>query len=108
VAERPTVERHEGPPVDVREHATGFYETYADDPDVAGPYIDGARYVVERAREFRTAREFLASDAVLDVRLGPHVASALEDGYDVLLGTDIGALADTFGVALGDYFEPKP
>jgi tRNA nucleotidyltransferase (CCA-adding enzyme) len=34
VARRPAVERHEGPPVHVRDHAEGFYETYdADDPD---------------------------------------------------------------------------
>ncbi|MBX0287214.1 CCA tRNA nucleotidyltransferase [Halomicroarcula sp. F28] len=108
VAERPAVERHEGPPVHVREHATGFYETYADDPDVAGPYIDGDRYVVERPREFRTAEAFLESDAVLNVRLGPHVESALEAGYEVLVGTDIATLADTFGVDLATYFEPNP
>ncbi|MDS0282069.1 CCA tRNA nucleotidyltransferase [Haloarcula onubensis] len=108
VAERPAVERHEGPPVHVRDHATGFYEAYADDPDVAGPYIDGDRYVVERPREFRTARAFLDSDAVLDVRLGPHVASALEDGYEVLAGAEIAGLADSFGVELADYFEPSP
>jgi len=108
VAERPAVERHEGPPVHVRDHASGFYETYADDPDVAGPFIDGDRYVVERPREFRTAERFLNSDALLDVRLGPHVASALEDGSEVLVGDDITALADAFGVALADYFEPSP
>ncbi|MBX0304520.1 CCA tRNA nucleotidyltransferase [Haloarcula salinisoli] len=108
VAERPAVERHEGPPVHVREHATGFYETYADDPDVAGPYIDGDRYVVERPREFRTAEAFLNSDALLSVRLGPHVESALEEGYEVLVGTDIAALAGTFGVDLATYFEPNP
>jgi tRNA nucleotidyltransferase (CCA-adding enzyme) len=108
VAERPAVERHEGPPVHVREHAAGFYETYADDPDVAGPFIDGDRYVVERPREFRTARAFLDSEVLLDVRLGPHVASALADGYEVLVGEDITALADAFGVDLAAYFEPKP
>ncbi|WP_324665138.1 CCA tRNA nucleotidyltransferase [Haloarcula sediminis] len=108
VAQRPAVERHEGPPVHVREHATGFYDTYADDPDVAGPFIEGDRYVVERPREFRTAEAFLDSDALLDVRLGPHVASALESGYEVLVGRDIATLADAFGADLADYFEPKP
>jgi len=108
VAERPAVERHEGPPVHVRDHATGFYETYADDPDVAGPYIEGDRYVVERPREFRTAAAFLDSDALLDVRLGPQVESALKGGYELLVGEDIAALADEFGVELADYFEPSP
>ncbi|MDS0261495.1 CCA tRNA nucleotidyltransferase [Haloarcula sp. S1CR25-12] len=108
VAERPAVERHEGPPVHVREHAAGFYGTYADDPDVAGPYIDGDRYVVERPREFRTASDFLDSEELLGVRLGPHVESALEAGYEVLVGRDIAALAEHFGVELADYFEPRP
>jgi tRNA nucleotidyltransferase (CCA-adding enzyme) len=108
VAERPAVERHDGPPVHVREHASGFYEAYAEDPEVAGPYIDGDRYVVERPREFRTARGLLESDALFDVRLGPHVETALEAGYEVLVGDDITALAAPFGVELADYFEPTP
>ena len=108
VAERPAVERHEGPPVHVREHAAGFYDAYDDDPDVAGPFIEGDRYVVERPRAFRTAGAFLDSDALLDVRLGPHIESALEAGYEVLVGTDIAALADGFGTELADYFDPKP
>ncbi|WP_254279780.1 CCA tRNA nucleotidyltransferase [Haloarcula marina] len=108
VAERPAIERHEGPPVHVREHATGFYEAYADDPDVSGPYVDGDRYVVERPREFRTAVEFLQSDALYDVRLGPHVESALETGHEILVGVEIAALAELVGVELADYFDPKP
>ena len=108
VAQRPAIERHEGPPVHVRQHATSFYETYAEDSEVAGPYIDGGRYVVERPREFESAEEFLESDALFDVRLGPHVESSLEMGYDVLVGTEIEELADDFGVELADYFEPKP
>ena len=108
VARRPAIERHEGPPVHVRDHAEGFYEAYADDDAVAGPYIDGGRYVVERPREFRTAEAFLDSDALFDVRLGPHIESALEDDYEVLVGADIAPLADAFGVELADYFDPKP
>ena len=108
VTERPAIERHEGPPVHVREHASGFSEAYADDPDVAGPYIADDRYVVERPREYRSALNFLSSDAVFDVSLGPHVASELEAGYDVLVGAEIAALTDTFGVDLARYFDPKP
>jgi tRNA nucleotidyltransferase (CCA-adding enzyme) len=108
VARRPAIERHEGPPVHVRDHAEGFYGTYADDEEVAGPYVSGDRYVVERSREFETAADFLGSDAVFDVRLGPHIETALESGYEVLVGEEIAALADQFGVELADYFEPKP
>ncbi|WP_276270544.1 CCA tRNA nucleotidyltransferase [Haloarcula litorea] len=108
VAERPAVERHEGPPVHVREHAEGFYEAYADDPDAVGPYVDGDRYVVERDRAFRSAEAFLRSDALFDVRLGPHVESALDDGYELLVGAEIAALADAFGRDLAAYFDPQP
>ncbi|UPV76006.1 CCA tRNA nucleotidyltransferase [Halorussus limi] len=108
VAERPAVERHEGPPVHVRQHAEGFFEKYADDPEAYGPFIDGDRYVVERRREFETAAAFLESDALFDVALGVHVESALADGYDVLVGEAVAQLADEFGAQLADYFDPEP
>ena len=108
VAERPAVERHEGPPVHVRAHAEDFFDAYADDPDVYGPFIDGDRYVVEREREFETARGFLESDALLEVALGAHVESALADGYEVLVGDEVAALGPEFGVELAAYFEPVP
>ncbi|UPW01996.1 CCA tRNA nucleotidyltransferase [Halorussus gelatinilyticus] len=108
VAERPAVERHDGPPVHVRQHAEGFFEKYADDSETYGPFIDGDRYVVERRREFETAAGFLESDALFDVALGVHVESALEADYDVLVGEEIGRLADEFGARLADYFGPAP
>jgi len=107
VAERPAVERHEGPPVHVREHARRFYEAYADGDDY-GPFVDGDRYVVERDRAVTTAREFLESDAVFDVALGAHVEDALAAGYDVLVGEEVAALAAEFGVELARYFDPGP
>ena len=108
VAELPAVERHRGPPIGVREHAEGFFETYADDPDVTGPFIDeDGHYVVERPREARTPAERLEAD-LFGVSLGPHVESALEDGYEALVGEEVAALADEFGVALARYFEPRP
>ncbi|ELY84285.1 CCA tRNA nucleotidyltransferase [Natrinema altunense] len=108
VSERPAVERHEGPPVHVRNHAEGFYDAYADDPDAYGPFIEGGRYVTERDRAFTTARGFLESDRLFDVGLGAHVETALEDGYEVLSGDEIVALLDEFGPELADYFTPRP
>ncbi len=107
VAERPAVERHEGPPVHVGEHARGFYEKYAGS-EPTGPYLDGDRYVVERERDHATAPAFLRSDALFDVALGAHVESALEEGYEVLVGADVAELADEFGVDLARYVDPKP
>ncbi|WP_254522643.1 CCA tRNA nucleotidyltransferase [Natrinema caseinilyticum] len=108
VSDRPAVERHEGPPIHVRNHATGFYDTYRDDPDAYGPFIEGDRYVTERDREFTSALAFLESDRLFDVGLGAHVETALEDGYAVLVGDEITALIDEFGVELAAYFEPRP
>ena len=108
VAERSAIERHEGPPVGVRKHAEGFFDAYADDPDTYGPFIDGDRYAVERAREFVTVRGFLESDALFKIRLGTHVESALETDYDVFLDEQVTALCDEHAVALARYFEPTP
>ena len=107
VAERPAVERHEGPPVGVREHATRFYEAY-EGTDEYGPFIEGDRYVVEREREFSSAVAFLESDALFDVALGAHVESALEAGYELAVGPELGDLAAEFGVEFARYLSPTP
>jgi len=107
VAERPAIERHDGPPVHVREHARRFYEAY-EEGDAYGPFISDGRYVVERDREWSSAAAFLDSDALFDVALGVRIESALEDGYDLLIGDELGALADDFGVELARYLSPTP
>ncbi|MFB6138069.1 MAG: CCA tRNA nucleotidyltransferase [Halobacteriaceae archaeon] len=105
--ELPAVERHEGPPVHVREHAAAFYDTYdaTDDERTYGPFLDGGRYVVERERSVRTARQF-ATEELSAVALGAAVEDALADGYDVLEGDAVADLAGTFGTDLARYFEP--
>jgi len=108
VARLSAVTRHRGPPVGVREHAEGFLEKYADDPDVTGPFVDDAgHYVVERPRDARTPGELLEAE-LFDVSLGPHVETALSDDYEVLTGAEIAALAGEFGVELAAYFSPAP
>jgi len=107
-AELPAIERHIGPPVAVREHAQSFYETYADDPTVYGPFVEGDRYVVEREREYATARALLEEGVVGEVRLGAGVADVLAEDYDVLTGESIAELAEAFGTELAAYFDPRP
>lgn len=107
VAERPRVERHMGPPVHVREHAEDFYTTYADS-SAFGPFIEEDRYVVERERSFVRASEFLASDALYDVRLGPAIEERLRQEHSLLVGEEVATLASTFGKELADYFNPSP
>ncbi|MFT4948753.1 MAG: tRNA nucleotidyltransferase (CCA-adding enzyme) [Natronomonas sp.] len=107
VAELPAVERHEGPPVHVREHAGSFFDAYAD-TDAYGPFVDGDRYVVERERAVTSAAAFCESDRLFDVALGTHVESALREGYEVLVDEAVADLADPFGAALARYFAPRP
>ncbi|MFW5940136.1 MAG: CCA tRNA nucleotidyltransferase [Halolamina sp.] len=106
VAELPAVARHEGPPVHVGEHAKSFYEAYAGDESVYGPFVEDDRYVVERERDDRTPEAFLRSDSLFDVALGAHVETALKREYDVLVDDDVAELAPEFGVELREYFEP--
>ncbi|MFW5919750.1 MAG: CCA tRNA nucleotidyltransferase [Halanaeroarchaeum sp.] len=106
VASLPAIERHEGPPVHVAEHASGFLEKYENE-DVSGPFIDGDRYVVERPRPVTSARSFV-DEHLFDVALGARVESALTSGYTVLQDEEIARLAPEFGVALARYFNPTP
>ena len=106
VARLPAIERHEGPPVHVADHASGFLEKYQDE-DVYGPFIDGDRYVVERSRPVRTARSFV-DEHLFEIALGARVESALASGYTVLENEDVASLSPEFGVALARYFNPTP
>ena len=105
-AELPAVERHEGPPVHVGAHASGFYEKYAGS-DAYGPFLDGDRYVVEREREYRDAVRLLRETDFEEVALGTQVETALADGYGVLAGDDVADLADRFGEPLARHFQPR-
>jgi tRNA nucleotidyltransferase (CCA-adding enzyme) len=108
VSTRPAVERHEGPPLSVREHASGFFETYADDDAVYGPFLDGERYVVERPRAVTDAAAYLRSDRLFEVGLGTRVQEALEADYEVLCDAAVATLAERFGAELAAYVEPTP
>ena len=107
-ASLPAVERHEGPPVHAREHAKRFLDTYADDPDVYGPFIDGERYVVERERTPCSAAEFLAVE-IQSVALGAHIETVLEEEcFSLLEGAEVADLVPEFGTHLAEYYHPKP
>jgi tRNA nucleotidyltransferase (CCA-adding enzyme) len=69
--------------------------------------VDDGRYVVERERDVRTAREF-ATQRLHEVALGAHVASVVDAGdYEVLVGDALTGLADEFGTELAAYFDPS-
>jgi tRNA nucleotidyltransferase (CCA-adding enzyme) len=105
VGEQSSVDRHVGPPVHVREHATAFVEKYRDTP-VVGPYIENGRYVVERNRDYTTVEEFVNSDDFLDIGMGKHVENKVREKYDVLVNKDCTALLDEFRVEVTRHFDP--
>jgi len=107
VFERPAIQRHEGPPVHVREHAERFFDRYAGTA-AAGPFLDGDRYVVERERQFRTAAALLDSDEMFDVSLGARIKEQLQQSYTVRTGSDVAVLAEQFGTELAQYLNPTP
>jgi len=82
--------------------------SYLDDPDSYGPFVEDGRYVVERPRECPSVREFLESDQLFNVGVGPDVAANLRQGYEVVAGEEIASLAGRFGHELARYFDPRP
>jgi tRNA nucleotidyltransferase (CCA-adding enzyme) len=106
-ATRPAIERHEGPPVAVADHAQSFLDAYADEESY-GPFIDGDRYVVERPRDVTGLAEWFESDRLFDVSLGRDVERVLREERTILIGDDVTALCDEFGVELARYFSPRP
>lgn len=108
VPRRPAVERHEGPPVHVREHASSFLDKW-EPADVYGPFIEGSRYVVERERDVATAAEFLRSTAVTRAGHGAAIRRILETGeYEVLVNGDVTRLLPAHAEALASFYEPRP
>jgi len=108
IATRPAVERHVGPPVDVTNHAAGFYETYADDSDVYGPFVKGGRYVVERERSVTDATAWLESDALFDVKHGAQVEEALSGNHTIYENEELTAVLTGFAETFARYFDPRP
>lgn len=106
VARQSKVEKHQGPPVHVREHAEAFRDEYSD-ADVTGPYVEDGRYVVERPRRHSTIPEFLRSDDVLDVGLGRQIEDEIEDGYRVLVDDGCLSLLDDFAEEIGEHLHPR-
>jgi tRNA nucleotidyltransferase (CCA-adding enzyme) len=106
VAHLPAVERHNGPPVYVREHANTFYEKY-NGTDAYGPFIEDGRYVVEREREYTSATACIEGE-LFSVALGPAVERELGEGYDLLTGEELVELLPEFGVSLARYYDPSP
>jgi tRNA nucleotidyltransferase (CCA-adding enzyme) len=87
VAELPKIRTHVGPPVWNRINAEKFREKHIVS-SLPGPYIRNGHYEMEVFRDYTKARDFLASDGLLQVSLGKHVRQSLLQGWQVDEGVD--------------------
>ena len=86
VTELPHVRIHRGPPLWNRVNAEKFREKHVIS-HLPGPYINEGKYEMEVPREFTRAEDLLASDSLLQVRLGKHVRQVLANGWELHKGT---------------------
>jgi tRNA nucleotidyltransferase (CCA-adding enzyme) len=80
----PSVERHAGPPVEKKRHASKFKKKYLEDASVlAGPFIEDGRYVVELHRRYLTFPEYITTE-FRNIRTSKAIVQAMEKGFKIL------------------------
>ena len=103
VAELPNIIVREGPPVWNHTNADKFVEKYLHQEEFAGPWIFEDRYYTEVPRKYITAASLLEDrKKIFSGALGKHVRISMEEGYDVLCGSDI--WSEEFSFSLSAYF----
>lgn len=85
--ELPPLERHLGPPV-YSDHDERFISAYASRGCVAGPYIEGDRWIVIKPRKVRDAREALAK-LLSTYNIGEHLTECARRGFQILTGGEV-------------------
>lgn len=89
VYELAPVRKHVGPPVDMREHAERFLETYAHDARAMSEvYIEGGRYCIDLRREHPRA-DMLVRARLKECALGKDLRRVLLEDAVVLFGKDV-------------------
>lgn len=78
------LEKHYGPPV-YSDHNERFLKKYLREGAVAGPYVEGDRWVVIRRRKLRGVKEALAK-LISAYNLGERITECLRRGYEVYVG----------------------
>ena len=103
VAELPNIIVREGPPVWNHTNADKFVDKYLHQEEFAGPWIFEDRYYTEVPRKYVTASSLLEDrKKIFSGALGKHVRISMEEGYDVLCGSDI--WSEEFSFSLSAYF----
>jgi tRNA nucleotidyltransferase (CCA-adding enzyme) len=99
----PSVERHVGPPVDKKRHASKFKKKYVKDASVlAGPFIEDGRYVVELHRRYLTLPEYITTE-FRNIRTSKAILQAMEKGFQILKDEEV-LESDGMRLLLARYF----
>jgi len=106
--ELPPLEKHYGPPVH-SDHDERFVSKYAGGGCVAGPYIEGDRWVVVRPRKIRRADEALAK-LVATYNIGEDLTPSARSGFEVYAGEGVVNAAASAGYKrfLAEWLTRKP
>jgi len=103
VDELPNIIVREGPPVWNHTNADKFVAKYLHQEEFAGPWISEDRYYTEVPRKYVTAKSLLEDrKKIFSGALGKHVRLSMEEGYEVLFGSDI--WSEEFSFSLSAYF----
>jgi len=106
--ELPPLEKHYGPPV-YSDHDERFISKYAGGGCVAGPYVEGDKWVVIRPRRIRRADEALAK-LVATYNIGEDLTLSARTGFEVYAGESVlGAAASAeYKRFLGEWLIRRP
>lgn len=85
--ELPPLEKHYGPPV-YSDHAERFLSKYAKESCVAGPYIEGDKWVVVKPRKVRSASEALTR-LLATYNIGEDLTPSAKAGFEVYAGEGV-------------------
>lgn len=82
----PPLEKHYGPPV-YSDHDVRFLKKYLENA-IAGPYVEGDKWVVIRERKTRSVEEALTR-ILATQNIGEHITRSLRKGFEVYVGPQV-------------------
>ena len=89
----PTVERHQGPPVEKKEECERFLKKYAGAAEtLSGPRIGGDRWIVERRRKYTDVVDLLKDylkDGGENIGNASRVSEAFKHGFEVWINNEV-------------------
>jgi tRNA nucleotidyltransferase (CCA-adding enzyme) len=100
----PSVEKHVGPPVEKKRHSNKFKNKYVKAAFVlAGPYIEGGRYVVELPRKYLTLPDYITKE-YRNIRTSNAIVQAMDEGFQILKDEEL-LESDGMQLFLARYFD---